>query len=284
MLTAGKIQTLHLTRFSDNGAYLMDEEMNEVLLPNRYVTEQMEEGDSIEVFIYHDSEDRLVASTEYPFAVVGDIAALEVVGTTPYGAFLDWGLPKDLFLPRANQLHKVASGDVCIVALYTDNVTGRIVATEKLNKFVSNDEITVVPGEEVKIIVARRNDNGYRVVVNGRHWGMIYFNQIFKEIEIGDTLTGFIQKITEDKRIDISLQRPGYDGVKESAGKLISLMERQGGVLALCDNSSPEEISEHTQMSKKVFKRAVGYLLKTGSIEQQDGYIALRPGYRKEKP
>ncbi len=283
MLTAGSKYKLHLSRFTENGAYLMDENMEEVLLPKRYVTPNMEEGDSVEVFIYHDSEDRPVATTETPKIMAGGVASLEAVDITPYGAFLDWGLPKDLFLPKANQQERVEKGYWYVVTAYVDRITGRLVASTKLGHVVNNDEIIVKTGEKVDIIVAQRNELGFRVVINQRNWGMIYHNQIFKPVYIGDTMEAYVVRITEDKRIDLTLQPAGFDGIKNSARQLIELMVAQGSTLPVCDASTPEEIQKYTQMSKKTFKRAVGYLLKSGAVKQQDGYLSLLEGYRNLK-
>ena len=280
MLTAGSKYTLHLSRFTENGAYLMDEDMKEVLLPKRYVTPDMEEGDSIEVFIYHDSEDRLVATTDTPKIMAGGVASLEVVDITPYGAFLDWGLPKDLFLPKANQLERIEKGYWYVVTAYVDRITGRLVASSKLGQVVHNEEVVVKPGEKVNIIVAQRNEFGFRVVVNQRNWGMIYHNQIFKPVYIGDTMDAYVVRVTEDNRIDLSLQPAGFDGIKNSARQLLELMVAHGSTLSVCDHSTPEEIQKQTQMSKKTFKRAVGYLLKSGAIKQENGYISLMEGYQ----
>ncbi len=280
MLTAGSKYTLHLSRFTENGAYLMDEDMKEVLLPKRYVTSDMEEGDSIEVFIYHDSEDRLVATTDTPKIMAGGVASLEVVDITPYGAFLDWGLPKDLFLPKANQLERIEKGYWYVVTAYVDRITGRLVASSKLGQVVHNEEVVVKPGEKVNIIVAQRNEFGFRVVVNQRNWGMIYHNQIFKPVYIGDTMDAYVVRVTEDNRIDLSLQPAGFDGIKNSARQLLELMVAHGSTLSVCDHSTPEEIQKQTQMSKKTFKRAVGYLLKSGAIKQENGYISLMEGYQ----
>lgn len=257
---------MEIARFSEYGAYLKDSFGEEVLMPNRYVTEGMKEGDKVKVFVYHDSEDRLVAITDRPYAVSGEIASLKVVDKTIHGAFLDWGIPKDLFLPLGNQQYPVETGRKYVVAIYTDNVTDRVVATTKLNRLVSNNEISVREKEAVEILVASRNEFGFRVVVNKKHWGMLYQNQLFRPVEIGDELSGFVSKITEDNRIDIMLQQEGFDQVKTSAAKLLQLLEENKGILRLTDKSSPEAIYSQTQMSKKVFKKAVGYLFKNGSV------------------
>lgn len=275
MLKAGYKQTLHLTRFTDNGAYLMDEALNEVLLPNRYVTKKMAIGSSVEVFIYHDSEDRIVATTDWPIIMCDEIDALEVVDISSFGAFLDWGLPKDLFLPKSNFSEHLVKGDIVVVGIYTDGVTGRVVATTKLNMFVSNDNILVKEGDNVRVVVAQRNELGFRVVINDKNWGVMYDNQIFQKVEIGDSFWCWVTKITPDNRIDVSLQKPGFDGVVECADIILKKLSENGGTLPVHDKSSPEEIYSTFQLSKKLFKRSVGHLMKEGRIEQRDGSLTL---------
>ncbi len=274
-LKAGECTQLTVARFTANGAYLADGEGTEVLLPNRYVAEGLKEGDPVEVFIYHDSEDRLVASTDRPLAMAGQIAALKVVGVMEHGAFLDWGLPKDVFVPNRNMLSKMQPGGTYVVYLYADDRSGRVVATAKINPYVGNAEITVKPGQEVSVIVAVPTALGYRVVVDGRHWGMVYSNEVFRPLAVGDTLTGYVRRITEDNRIDISLQQQGMDEVKRSSEILLKVIQQHGGCLKLNDKSSPKEIYAATQMSKKTFKRCVGNLLSRGIVKWDGDTIVL---------
>lgn len=276
MLRAGYTQTLVVTRISDYGLYLADEEGNEVLLPNRYVSLADKVGDSKEVFVYHDSEDRLVATTERPLLRAGEVGALQVVDRTAHGAFLDWGLHgKDLFLPNRNQQGGVMVGHRCIVYLYEDDITGRCVATMKLKGFINNETLTVRPREEVDLLVASESPIGYRVVVNNRHWGMLYRNQLFRPVAVGDRLTGYVSRITEDHRIDVNLHRQGVAQVRDAADTLRSLLRENDGRLPLGDESSPEEIAARTQLSKKSFKRALGMLLKSGEVEASEREIRL---------
>ncbi len=277
MIKAGRKVVLKVNRISDFGLYLANEEGDEVLLPNRYVSLSQKEGDEIEVFIYHDSEDRLVATTEEPAAMVGQIASLKVVDKNLHGAFLDWGLfGKDLFLPNRNQQGGVIVGGNVIVYLYEDNITGRCVATSKLKSYVDNEVITVEPRMEVDILVASEMPIGFRVVINNRHWGMIYKNQLFRPVRIGDKLRAFVAKITEDNRIDLTLQQQGYKEVKNSADVIRELLQENGGQLPINDSSQPEEVYRLTQMSKKLFKRSVGVLLKSGEVEMTDEGIRLK--------
>ncbi len=277
MLKAGRTETLTVSRISEYGIYLADEEQYEVLLPNRYTSLTDKVGDKKKVFIYHDSEDRLVATTETPLLRVGEVGFLRVVDKTPHGAFLDWGLHgKDLFLPNRNQQGGVLVGHKYLVCLYEDDITGRCVATEKLKAFVNNELISVKPREQVSILVASESPIGFRVVVNNRHWGMIYRNQIFQPVAVGDRLTAYVARITDDNRIDISLQQSGLAQVRDSAETLLRMLRENGGVLPLNDDSDPEVIRQSTRMSKKVFKRSLGMLLKRGTVEVLDDGIRLK--------
>ena len=276
MLRAGRIQKLTVSRISDYGLYLADEEQNEVLLPNRYRSLTDKPGDEKEVFLYHDSEDRLVATTETPLLRVGEAGYLRVVDKTAHGAFLDWGLyGKDLFLPNRNQQGGIIAGRSYIVYLYEDSVTGRCVATCKLKSFINNDSITVVPRQEVDLLVASESPIGYRVIINNRHWGMLYRNQLFRPIAVGDRTKGYVRKLTEDNRIDVSLQQEGFAQVKDSAEVLLQLVRDNGGFLPLNDDSAPEEVNRLTQTSKKVFKRSLGMLLKRGAVTVDEQGIKI---------
>ena len=276
MLRAGRIQKLTVSRISDYGLYLADEEQNEVLLPNRYISLTDKPGDEKEVFLYHDSEDRLVATTETPLLRVGEAGYLRVVDKTAHGAFLDWGLyGKDLFLPNRNQQGGIIAGRSYIVYLYEDSVTGRCVATCKLKSFINNDSITVAPRQEVDLLVASESPIGYRVIINNRHWGMLYRNQLFRPIAVGDRTKGYVRKLTEDNRIDVSLQQEGFAQGKDSAEVLLQLVRDNGGFLPLNDDSAPEEVNRLTQTSKKVFKRSLGMLLKRGAVTVDEQGIKI---------
>ena len=276
MLRAGRIQKLTVSRISDYGLYLADEEQNEVLLPNRYISLTDKPGDEKEVFLYHDSEDRLVATTETPLLRVGEAGYLRVVDKTAHGAFLDWGLyGKNLFLPNRNQQGGIIAGRSYIVYLYEDSVTGRCVATCKLKSFINNDSITVAPRQEVDLLVASESPIGYRVIINNRHWGMLYRNQLFRPIAVGDRTKGYVRKLTEDNRIDVSLQQEGFAQVKDSAEVLLQLVRDNGGFLPLNDDSAPEEVNRLTQTSKKVFKRSLGMLLKRGAVTVDEQGIKI---------
>ena len=276
-MEAGKTHTLKINRISDFGLYLADDEGSEVLLPNRYVSLADEVGATKEVFVYHDSEDRLVATTETPSVKAGEVACLKVVDKNIHGAFLDWGLAgKDLFLPNRNQMGGVIVGKSCTVYAYVDDKTGRCVATMKFKAFVNNDILSVRLRQEVSILIVAETPVGYKVVIDNRHWGMLYKNQIFRPVAVGERHKAYIRKITDDYRIDVSLQQEGLAGVIDSADTLLSLLRENGGFMPVNDDSSPEGIKAATQMSKKVFKRTVGMLLKRGDIELTDNGIKLK--------
>lgn len=277
MLRAGHTYTLTISRISDYGLYLKDEEEIEVLLPNRYTSLSDKVGDQKQVFVYHDSEDRLVATTEEPLLRAGEAGFLKVVDKTLHGAFLGWGLHgKDLFLPNRNQQGGVFADREVLVYLYEDNITGRCVATQKLKSYIHNEgDITVKQGDQVSILIASESEIGFRSIINNRHWGMIYKNQIFTPIRRGDRLKAYVRRITEENRIDLSLQQQGYREVQSSAERLRELIRANGGFLPLDDNSSPEAVQQRTQMSKKLFKRSLGVLLKAGEIAFLEGGTKL---------
>ncbi len=267
MIKAGQKQILTVNRISDYGLYLANEEGDEVLLPNRYISLTQVEGDQVEVFVYHDSEDRLVATTENPIAMVGQVAFMKVVDKNAHGAFLDWGLyGKDLFLPNRNQQGGVLIDGYVLVALYEDNITGRCVATTKLKNFIHNEVIGVEPRDQVGILIASESEIGYRCIINHRYWGMLYKNQIFREVKVGDCMCAYVRRITEDNRIDLTLTQQGFKEVQNSADILRTLIRDNGGELPINDNSDPKRVAELTKMSKKLFKRSLGILLKSGEV------------------
>ncbi len=276
MIRAGQKHLLKVNRISDYGLYLANDEGDEVLLPNRYISLSQKEGDEVEVFVYHDSEDRLVATTEEPLARVGEIAYMKVVDKNLHGAFLDWGLyGKDLFLPNRNQQGAVIVGGYVVVYLYEDNITGRCVATTKLKNIVHNEVVGVTPREEVEILVASESEIGFRCIINSRYWGMLYKNQLFRPVAVGDSLRVYVRRITEDGRIDLTLNQQGYKEVKNSADTLLDLLNESGGELPINDNSTPEKVARVTLMSKKLFKRSLGVLLKSGMVEMTESGIRL---------
>ena len=274
----GEIQTLRVARVSEFGLYLADSEGNEVLLPNRYVSLTQKVDDEVEVFVYHDSEDRIVATTETPKITTGKVAWLKIVDKNIHGAFLDWGITgKDLFLPNRNQQGGVLVGSYKPVYMYVDNITERCVATTKLKTYVNNEGVvTLSPRQKVEALIVSESEIGYRAIVENRHWGMIYKNQIFREVKLGDKVEAYVSRITEDNRVDLSLQQKGFAQVKDSAEVLYDAIVEAGGTLALTDNSSPEEIREVLNMSKKLFKRSLGVLMSHNRVVCTENGIKVK--------
>ncbi|MDY3979618.1 MAG: S1-like domain-containing RNA-binding protein [Tidjanibacter sp.] len=277
MLIVGEYQKLKVARIADHGLYLSDDEENEVLLPNRYVSMADKVDDEVEVFVYHDTENRLIATRERPLVTVGHAAYLKAVDRNVHGLFFDWGITaKDLFMPNVNSAGQVEIGRKYILYAYLDKASGRVVATQRLNAFVSNSSITVHEKEQVEILVARRTESGFRVIIEDRHWGMLYDNQVFTSVRVGDRMMAYVRRITDDNRIDLALSQEGFDEVRATADRLKELLQAAGGTLHLSDSSSPDEIMQTVHTSKKSFKRAVGHLLKEGIVEISDDTITLR--------
>lgn len=267
MIQIGQYNILKVVKKVDFGMYLDGGEAGEILLPKRFVPEGLEPEDEIEVFLYHDSDDRIIATTQKPYAIAGDIAMLKVVGQTKHGAFLDWGLMKDIFLPLSQQTSRIHDNGYYLVKLYIDERTGRIAATQRIERDLSNEHLTIREKEQVDLIVYQRTDIGYKVIINNKHLGVLHYNEVFKELEIGDKEKGFIKAIREDNKIDVSLGVPGYKKVESETDKILRLLEENNGYLPYHDKSEPEEIYEFFGVSKKVFKMAVGALYKDRKIE-----------------
>ncbi len=280
MLTYGKYNTLKVSRRTENGFYLTEttgtEPLEEVLLPNKFVTSAMNEGDQVEVFVYKDSEDRPVATTQKPLAQVGEAAYLLVKEVNNIGAFLDWGLDKDLFLPYREQAEKVEPGRHYLVYVFFDFASKRVVATTNLNKFIKNRDVTVKQNEEVDLRITYENAVGIRVIINGKHWGILFKNEIFTKIEKGSHVRGFIKKIREDGKIDVALQKQGIAAAKDVTQVLLDKLKEHKGYLPLSDVTPPEVIHEMLGISKKNFKKAVGILYKEGKIELKENLIRLK--------
>lgn len=275
MLFIGKYNHLVIERLTSVGFFLTDEQEDEVLLPNKYITDDMHIGDTIKVFVYNDSEDRPVATTETPKIVRNEFAYLQVKDINEYGAFLDWGLEKDLFVPFREQQERMQIGDWYIVFLYLDPKTGRLVASSRINRHLDNERLTVKPDDEVDIIFWQKTDLGYNVIVNHYHRGLVYGNEVFRNVNIGDQIKGYVKVIRPENKLDIGLVRPGYTSIEPNADKILNILNESGGFLGLSDNSAPEEITRQLEMSKKVFKKAIGGLYKKGLIRISDEGIYL---------
>lgn len=276
-INVGQFNLMRVDRKVDFGFY-MDDGAEGVLLPKRFVPSGLQVGDTISVFVYHDSDNRLIATTQEPFAVVGDIAALKVVAVTKQGAFMDWGLMKDLFVPVSQQLSSMRLGGKYLVKLYLDKQTGRVAATEKIDNQISNDILTVKEGEKVKLQVYRETDIGYVVIVNQVHQGLVYKNEVFTHLHIGQIIDeGFVKKIREDNKLDIGIGKQGVEKLDDDQLKLIQLLKLHKGFLPYHDKSSPEDIYAFFGISKKAFKMNVGMLYKAKKITIEEGGIRLIP-------
>jgi predicted RNA-binding protein (virulence factor B family) len=266
MIKVGDYNVLKVLRKVDFGVYL-DDNAEGILLPKRYVPESVKEGDALEVFVHHDSEDRLIATTQQPLGKVGDIVKLRAVSVTQQGAFLDWGLMKDLFVPRSKQLTGMRPGGEYLVKIYIDEQTGRVTASEKFESDLSNEHLTVKEMQMVNLTVFRRTDIGYLVIINNLHTGVLHMNEIYREVAPGDQVQGFIKKITPENKIDVVLGKPGYDRVEDETGKILRLLRENNGYLPFHDKSDPEDIYSYFGMSKKTFKMSTGSLYKQRKIE-----------------
>lgn len=274
MIEVGKINKLSIQRFTAVGAYL-DDGKEGLLLPKRFVPRNAKVGDILDVFVYHDSEDRLIATTQRPRALVDEIALLRAVSVTPQGAFLDWGLMKDLFVPRSKQLMGMRVGGDYLVKLYIDEQTGRIAATEKIESLLSNELLTVREKEIVHLTIYRQTEIGFVVIINHRHTGLLHANEVYRPLKVGDQVEGYIKTIRPDNKIDVVLGKPGYQRVEDEASKILRLLGENNGYLPYHDKSDPEDIYEFFGMSKKLFKMTTGRLYKERKIEFTKSGIKL---------
>ena len=265
MIKVGDYNTLKVLRALDFGFYL-DDGKEGILLPKRFVPADLKIDDTIKVFVYHDSESRMIATTQHPKGVVGDIVKMKAVTVNEMGAFLDWGLMKDIFVPKSKMLGIMRQGADYLVKIYLDEQTGRVAATEKIEPFLSNENLTVKEHDEVDMIVYRRTDIGYLVIINNLHTGVLHFNEIYRNITEGDKMKGFIKKIRPDNTIDVVAGKKGYERVEDEVTKILRLLQENDGYLPYHDKSDPTEIYDYFGMSKKAFKMAVGSLYKQQKI------------------
>ncbi|MBI3592305.1 MAG: GntR family transcriptional regulator [Nitrospirae bacterium] len=271
----GKFNRLKVKKEVDFGVYL-DSDAGEILLPKRYVPKGTRIGDELDVFVYKDSEDRTIATTLTPKAVVGDFAYLRVKDVNRNGAFLDWGIEKDLLVPYSEQSKKMEAGGKYIVRVFLDERTGRITATTKINRFIEKEDILVCEGEDVDLLVYQFTDLGIKVIINNRYFGVLYRNEVYQKLNIGDRIKGFIKKIREDRKIDVSIKRTGPEDIEASMKLILKELKDRRGFLPLGDNSPPGLIREMLRMSKRTFKKAIGGLYKEGVIELKEDGIKLK--------
>jgi predicted RNA-binding protein (virulence factor B family) len=266
MIQIGSYNILKVMRKVEIGLYL-DDGADGILLPKRFVPANVRVGDELKVLLYHDSDNRIIATTQEPKGVVGDIVLLECVSITPQGAFMDWGLMKDLFVARSQQLVGMRVGGKYLVKIYVDKQTDRVAATEKIEFQLSNEELTVKEMEEVDLVASRKSDIGYVMIINNLHTGVLHNNEMFRDIRIGDRMKGFIKTIRADNKIDLVLGKPGYQKVEDELDKVLRLLKENNGYLPYNDKSAPEDIYAYFGMSKKTFKMTTGALYKQRKID-----------------
>lgn len=265
-LLIGEINRLKINRYTDNGVYLICKDEDEVLLPNQYVTYGMKEGDEIDAFVYFDSEDRIVASTVYPKALLEQFACFEVVDVSPFGAFLDWGLPKDLLVPTSLQKFPFRVGMHVVVRVCLDDETGRIIGSQKYAEYLSKDLSSLKMGQKVPLLVREKTPLGFKVIVNHLYDGMLFHNEIFEALEVGDTKEAYIKELRKDGKLDLILQPGGDKNEEHAVAKVLEFLNAMGGKCELTYKSAPEVVQERLGLSRKAFKRALTKLVESKKI------------------
>lgn len=275
MIEIGKSCNLEIVKQVDFGVYLNAHELGQVLLPKKVAPKQFNIGDKIDVFLYLDSEDMVIATTKIPKVEVGQFAYLKCVATGPFGAFLDWGLDKDLFLPFGEQHKEIEVGRSYLVYVYLNSADERIVASSKVDKFLDKTPPPYTNGQEVNLIIGGTTDLGYKAIINHAHWGVIYKNEVFRELRFGQRLKGFIKRVRSDDKIDLVLQRGVKEELDKHANTIIIKLKQAGGFLALTDKTDAEHIYAALGMSKKAFKKSIGGLYKVQKITIDSDGIRL---------
>ncbi|MDH7445761.1 CvfB family protein [Aquimarina sp. 2201CG14-23] len=272
MLKLGVYNTLEIVRERDQGVYLSDDDGNEVLLPNKYVPSEFMIRDEIKVFLYLDHEERIVATTLEPYATVNSFAYLKCTNVSEIGAFMDWGLEKDLFVPYKEQASKMRAGSWYLVFVYLDEKTNRLVGSSKTNAFLDNSLVLLSPYDEVDLIASHPSPYGWNMIVNQKYLGLVYEDEVFQKITPGDQLKGYVKKVRPDGKIDLTLQRHGFRAIEPNAQQILDELKSSGGFIDLNDKSDPNDIKEVFQLSKKSFKKAIGSLYKAKKIViEKDG-------------
>jgi len=276
MIEIGKYNTLKIVRDTQVGLYLSDGN-EDILLPNKYVPREFEIDDELIVFVYLDHEERPVATTLEPYIYLNEFALLRVNYTNKFGAFMDWGLEKDLFVPFREQARPMEKGKRYLVYMYLDEKSNRLAASSKINQFLSNDELTVEEGEEVDLIVSHITDMGINVIINEQHKGLMYKDEVYQDLRTGDRIKGYIKTIRPDNKIDVTLNKQGFEGIEPNAEKILDELRASRGYLRLNDDSHPEDIKTVLKMSKKTFKKAIGTLYKQKLIDiKEDGIYLIK--------
>ena len=275
MVEVGRYNTLKILKELDFGMYLDGGDGEEILLPTRYVPKDAKIGDKVMVFIYHDNEGRLIATTAKPYATVGEFQLMEVKSVNDNGAFLNWGIMKDLLVPFREQKAPMKEGRWYVVYVHIDHVTGRVVASAKIDKYLDNVLPDYAYNQEVSLFVAEETEIGYKVIINNLHWGLVYHNEVFKPLERGERLKGYIKEVRDDDKIDVSLTPLGYQKIGGIAEQILETLKTQGGFMEVGDKSRPELIYSLFGCSKKAFKQAIGSLFKAHKVAIEKGGIRL---------
>lgn len=276
MLHLGVFNELTILRFTSVGAYLGDDEDNDVLLPTKYIPQGSEIGDQISVFLYLDSEDRIIATTLKPLLELHEFGLLRVNQVSHFGAFLEWGIEKDLFVPFKEQHLKMEEGKSYIVYLYLDEATNRLVASSRIKRFLEFEVVIVNEGDEVDLLIHSTTELGKNVIVNDTYSGLIYKNDIVRPLRFGEKCKGFVTKVRPDGKLDIALEKPGFEKLELNSQRLLDIIKSNNGKLFLTDKSDPDRIREEVGMSKKTFKAAVGILYKLRMIQLNEDHIAIQ--------
>ena len=274
MINVGTYNELEVVKELEFGIYLRDGDV-EILMPTKWVPIGTRIGDFLNVFIFRDSDDRLIATTVKPFATADTFAFLEVKQVNNIGAFLYWGMDKDLLVPFREQPMRMDPGKSYVVFVYVDEETNRLVASAKLNKYIERENIEVQEGDIVELLIYSETDLGFNAIINNHYSGLIYKNEIYEAIRVGDKVQGFVKCVREDNKIDLSLQKSGYELVDDVKWRILKMMKEENGFLSLNDNSSPEEIKAKLQISKKAFKKAVGALYRERLVKLTDKGVQL---------
>ncbi|WP_071147301.1 CvfB family protein [Bacteroides ihuae] len=271
----GKFNTLEVVKTVDFGVYLDGEQEGEILLPTRYVPDNCQVGDFLNVFLYLDNEERLIATTLTPLVQVGEFACLEVAWVNQFGAFLNWGLMKDLFVPFSEQKMKMLVGNKYVIHAHVDEESYRIVASAKVERYFSKEEPTYEPDDEVNILIWQKTDLGFKAIIDNKFGGLLYDSEIFQPLHTGMTLKAYVKQVREDEKIDLVLQKPGFEKIDDFAKSLLQYIQTHGGSVAVNDKSPAEEIYDIFQVSKKTFKKAVGDLYRRRLIKLTDVGLEL---------
>jgi predicted RNA-binding protein (virulence factor B family) len=271
----GEINNLQVLRESPQGLYLGYEDGESVLLPNKYVPENTAIGNFLDVFIYTDSEDRMIATTLTPEIKLNEIGVLKVREVNSVGAFMMWNIEKDIFIPFRNQKQKLIAGKKYPIYLYLDENSNRLVGTAIIDKLIKNENISVKEGDEVDLIIYEHTDLGFKAIINKAHFGLIFHSDIFQQIDCGDELKGYIKTIRPDNKIDIVLNKTGFENIDIYTEKLLHYLQKNNGKISLTDNSSPDEIKDELAMSKKQFKKALGVLYKSKRVILEPNCVVL---------